>query len=582
MREDIIEYRINRYLTLKLEGGKTFIYVDGQKFRQCMRLVLTIPLDEAGQEGDLESIDEASFKYGTVYEGRGQEGKLKSIDIPPEDEFWGHCSNIEAWYECGYDTRIIHSNLAFPLLKALMDAGDEAARNAFNAELVPRACSGNFCTFEAIFYVGFFTHLTPEQRIQALNNLSIPRRYWTVANQLRQELRRRGYMDELKIIETILKKEVIDDPWFISSAGQTFFYFFTPDEFRAILPTLDWDEMIRRFKTLENFFSFMKLVDHYSSLLDASKELPSLIVRRFKGGIKHALESREGEICAQIIKFKLITHASSELVTDILPESASLGNTLEILKSLYDGLEVPWNAILAAIFKHATEFTKIMSQEYNPIIEGLVEDGLIELMDGKEFSRVISRCNLFSLEVERDALKQVAIDVDGIFEFKVNDGLNNGRVVFLRFNGMNHEVDHPNAICSPHPIREIPPAIFTLSKLETLIVTDHDVEHVSDSIRELGNLTTIDFSGNPLASLPNIFNELGKLQYLKVNGTLMKELPPSTCTLTNLIELNISSTEITSLPDCITNLVNLKSCILDHDTKLSPEQAAWMRDKIKE
>ena len=56
-----------------------------------------------------------------------------SNTITPEQEFWGHRSNIQAWVECEYDTRLLHSNLSFPLLKALSDAGDPKAKAIFLA-----------------------------------------------------------------------------------------------------------------------------------------------------------------------------------------------------------------------------------------------------------------------------------------------------------------------------------------------------------------------------------------------------------------------------------------------------------------
>ena len=47
-KEKVPEFRINEYLTLKLEeDGKTFIYVAGKLFRQCKYLLINIPVDKA-------------------------------------------------------------------------------------------------------------------------------------------------------------------------------------------------------------------------------------------------------------------------------------------------------------------------------------------------------------------------------------------------------------------------------------------------------------------------------------------------------------------------------------------------------
>ncbi len=51
--------------------------------------------------------------------------------ILPIKEFWGHCSNLQAWAEYGYDTRLLHPNLAFPLLEKLATVGDPIAKKVF-------------------------------------------------------------------------------------------------------------------------------------------------------------------------------------------------------------------------------------------------------------------------------------------------------------------------------------------------------------------------------------------------------------------------------------------------------------------
>jgi len=51
--------------------------------------------------------------------------------------------NLQVWAENNYDTRILHSNLAFPLLKALANAGDPVAKRVFKSEVATRF-SSNF------------------------------------------------------------------------------------------------------------------------------------------------------------------------------------------------------------------------------------------------------------------------------------------------------------------------------------------------------------------------------------------------------------------------------------------------------
>ncbi|MHA1490828.1 MAG: leucine-rich repeat domain-containing protein [Promethearchaeota archaeon] len=133
------EFKINDYITLNLEGGATYIHVKGELFRQCKFLLLEIPCDDVEQYDDIDSIDEAA----KILDRSMEEGSENQVTIPPETEFWGHCSNLQAWAEYGYDTRILHSNLAFPLLKRLTEAGDLGALKVFKEEIVKRFVSGD-------------------------------------------------------------------------------------------------------------------------------------------------------------------------------------------------------------------------------------------------------------------------------------------------------------------------------------------------------------------------------------------------------------------------------------------------------
>ncbi|MHA1240841.1 MAG: Cdc6/Cdc18 family protein [Promethearchaeota archaeon] len=95
-------------------------------------------MDETEKFDEIESIDEAADILGWTEER--QVGVEYEID--PETEFWGHCSNLQAWYEHNYDTRLLHSNLSFPLLKKLAEVGDPIANRVFKEEIVKRLESG--------------------------------------------------------------------------------------------------------------------------------------------------------------------------------------------------------------------------------------------------------------------------------------------------------------------------------------------------------------------------------------------------------------------------------------------------------
>ncbi|HDZ17227.1 hypothetical protein LCGC14_1084530 [marine sediment metagenome] len=137
-REKWREFRVNHYLVLKLENNRTNIYVGGRLFNYCKYLLLNINRNEIKEHDEIESIDEAAEKLGDSLHGIG----FQRYQISPETEFWGHCSNIQAWYENEYDTRILHRNLAFSLLEALIKAGDSLAKKVLKEEIAERFESG--------------------------------------------------------------------------------------------------------------------------------------------------------------------------------------------------------------------------------------------------------------------------------------------------------------------------------------------------------------------------------------------------------------------------------------------------------
>jgi len=131
------EFKINEKLTVKLENNRTNIYVNGRLFNQCKYLLLNISTSKIRAYDRIDSIDEAAETLD-----RNLERGAPDIVISPETEFWGHCSNIQVWYENNYDTRILHRNLAFPLLKALVAANDALAKKVFKEEIALRLESG--------------------------------------------------------------------------------------------------------------------------------------------------------------------------------------------------------------------------------------------------------------------------------------------------------------------------------------------------------------------------------------------------------------------------------------------------------
>ena len=164
------DYVVNDFLKLRLEQGRTHIYVKNRLFMQCMYLLLNIPTNKIRQYDNIDSIDEAAEVLDRSMEGGGR----GVYQISPEEEFRGHCSNIQAWYENDYDTRILHRNLAFPLLKRLTDAGDPLARKRFKEEIALRYASGHHTVMMFLIHNGYLKYLTSNELECLLDDNQLP------------------------------------------------------------------------------------------------------------------------------------------------------------------------------------------------------------------------------------------------------------------------------------------------------------------------------------------------------------------------------------------------------------------------
>jgi len=144
-------FRINKYITLDLRNGKTVILLDNSEFLLCTGVFINVDTKSGQLEHD--SIDEII----------DDEDMRTFVSISPEEEFWVHCSNLQAWNENNYDTTLLHSNIAFPLLKGLVRLGDPRAKKTFKDELVKRLLSDYAPTIVFLLRCGYLDHFTDEE-----------------------------------------------------------------------------------------------------------------------------------------------------------------------------------------------------------------------------------------------------------------------------------------------------------------------------------------------------------------------------------------------------------------------------------
>jgi hypothetical protein len=211
-KEVLEEFKINKYLTLKLEkkyGQKmTNIYVAGAEFMQCKYLLLDIPENETEKTWEIQNIDEAAEVYS-----RNNEFDKSIID--PETEFFGHCSNLEAWAENDYNTDLLHRNLAFPLLKKLTEAGDPKARKVFKEEIARRIIKGDKKGREYLLKQRYLQYLSPEEIETIYKEVTSENYLYTIKKKIEKKLDERppnrGDINILTDIPHIILKAIYPD-----------------------------------------------------------------------------------------------------------------------------------------------------------------------------------------------------------------------------------------------------------------------------------------------------------------------------------------------------------------------------------
>ena len=161
----MIYFKINNFISLKLENNRTNIYINNELFIQCKYLLLNLSDNKLKSTNLINSIDEAAELLDKSLENQN----ITSALLTPEAQFWGHCSNLQAWYESNYDTRLLHSNLAFPLLKRLTEAGDRKAKKVFKDEIAKRFEKGNLNSVIYLLENEYLTYLNKEE-IECLLN----------------------------------------------------------------------------------------------------------------------------------------------------------------------------------------------------------------------------------------------------------------------------------------------------------------------------------------------------------------------------------------------------------------------------
>jgi tetratricopeptide (TPR) repeat protein len=156
------EYQVNDYISLKLFGSHSVIFVCDEYYASCYKVLLTIPVEKIEVYEDIDAIDEIIEQYNK------DKPPKEDIDITPEEEFWGHCSNMQAWVDNEYDMRLIADNLGFGILKKMVEVCNQKALTRLKEEIIKRLRSSSSNVLTYLLREEFIAYLTAEDIFDGL------------------------------------------------------------------------------------------------------------------------------------------------------------------------------------------------------------------------------------------------------------------------------------------------------------------------------------------------------------------------------------------------------------------------------
>ncbi len=107
-------------------------------------------------------------------------------------------------------------------------------------------------------------------------------------------------------------------------------------------------------------------------------------------------------------------------------------------------------------------------------------------------------------------------------------------------------------------LEEVPEQVFSLTQLQTLVLTGNQLQTISPDIGRLTQLRTLDLSGNQLADLPDELKHLEKLIRLELASNQLSALPNIFAKMTNLQVLDVYGNQLIKLPASIVLCHNLQ------------------------
>ncbi len=133
-----------------------------------------------------------------------------------------------------------------------------------------------------------------------------------------------------------------------------------------------------------------------------------------------------------------------------------------------------------------------------------------------------------------------------------------------------------------HKLAEIPTAVFEMTWLQELDLSNNQLTGVAPAIGQLQNLKYLDLRGNQLTTVAPAIGRLQNLKYLDLRSNQLTTVAPAIGQLQNLQVLFLHSNQLTTVPSAVTKLKNLQRLNLSYNklTVLPPAIAQLQKLEI--
>ena len=553
------EFKVNDYITLKLERDQTNIYVEDQLFNQCKYLLTNLPHTSEEVQTSINSVDDVAEQLGWTDEGQKQEGEFVEVEIPPEVEFWGHCSNLQVWVENDYNPNLLHSSIALPLLKKLTEVGDHKAKFVFEDEIFEKFFFGNTSLYLFLLESEYLRFVSLEKMKLNIDKYIKSADVKSIAEVLDKF---HDWVNSYYYLRQLTKS---DEPYF----GERILMDIVFDNFNISKLKTKILKFIKERENLNSVFMILKKYINWS---------PSLARNLIKKDIIKENALNIPSMVSFLIKEGYITDIPPDFIISALKEPECL-LIEDIFTKLQDRFETER---IKAIYQFKL-LENFMPNEkklkINQTIKNEEQSLKWRFHDSpfykKEFGKkgIMSMINLIEEEKEKywkslnPSYYNLILEIESLTRIKTRpikyaDELYNREEIGVLIKNKTitglYITFYKEDTLDYFKLDFIPEIIRKISSLEVLYFTNGNVSKIPEWLCEMRDLRELHLDYNNIKEVPPCLGNLVKLEKLSLRGNRLTTLPETMKSLKLLHSLDLDSNILRSIPSATKHLTNLK------------------------